>query len=345
MQFDTTPKRAFSTPTFNAPCLNWSTNFHSASELATALQRLGKDFDVLQLTRGPLEGHFSVVHLSGLSIFSIETSQLLLINGERGDDCISFCLVSSGLNEDHRLHSKTIDPYSINGFKPDLKESHFQLSAGSKTLFTMTSARRFKTFLERSGHQELLETIHNSNSLKLNPQLHQATNNKLIWHLSHPTANTQQQSLYTADLYTLILKILTQENKINFEKFNISSRQKIVQKLVHWGFENSTNPIQLDDLVKVFFSSRRTIIQGCKENFDIGPMELLKLIRLEQVNKTLRSNEIREFLELKKVGDIASHFGFTSRGHFSTAYQNQYGETPRQTLLKTKYQPPAGNRN
>ena len=317
--------------------MNWSTNFHSASELAAAMQRLGKDFDVLQLTRGPLEGHFSVVHLSGLSIFSIETSQLLLLNGERGDDCISFCLVSSGLNDDHRLHSNTIDPYSINGFKPDLKESHFQLSAGSKTLFTLTSARRFKTFLERCGHQDLLETIHNSNSLKLNQQLHQTINSKLAWHLSHPIANTQQRSIHTAHLYTLILEALTQENKINFEKFNLSSRQKIVQELVQWGFKNSTNPIQLDDLVKVFFSSRRTIIQGCKENFAIGPMELLKLIRLEQVNKTLRSNKIRESLELTKIGDVASYFGFISRGHFSATYQNQYGETPKQTLLKANY--------
>ena len=325
--------------------MNWGTDFHSASELAAAMQRLGKDFDVLQLTRGPLEGHFSVVHLSELSIFSIETSQLLLLNGERGDDCISFCLVSSGPDEDHRLHSNTIDPYSINGFKPDLKESHFQLSAGSKTLFTLTSARRFKTFLERSGHQDLLETIHNSNSLKLNPQLHKTINSKLSWHLSHPLANTQQRSLHAAHLYTLIVGALAQESKINFEKFNLSPRQKIVQELVRWGFKNSTSPIQLDDLVKAFFSSRRTIIQGCKENFAIGPMELLKLIRLEQVNKTLRSNEIRESLELKKISDVASHFGFISRGHFSATYRNQYGETPRQTLMKTNYQPPVGNKN
>ena len=338
MQLNTTPKRAFATPTLNAPCLNWSTDFYSASELAAAMKRLGKDLDVLQLTRGPLEGHFSVVHLSGLSIFSIETSQLLLLNGERGDDCISFCLVSSGLHEDHRVHAHTIDPYSINGFKPDITESHFQLSAGSKTLFTVTSARQFKTFLERYGHQDLLETIHNSNSLKLNPQLHQLTNSKLAWYLSHPIANAQQRSLHTSNLFTLILEALSQENKINFEKYNLSPRQKIVQELVGWGFGNSTNPIKLDDLVNIFFSSRRTIIQGCKENFDIGPMELLRLIRLEQVNKTLRSNKIRESLELTKIGDVASYFGFTSRGHFSAAYQNQYGETPRQTLLKTKHQ-------
>ena len=68
----------------------------------------------------------------------------------------------------------------------------------------------------------------------------------------------------------------------------------------------------------------------------MGPMELLRLIRLEQVNYVLRSNELRKSLELSKVGDIANHFGFASRGHFSASYQSQYGETPRQTLSKAK---------
>jgi len=90
--------------------MNWGTDFHSASELAAAMQRLGKDFDVLQLTRGPLEGHFSVVHLSGLSIFSIQTNQLLLLNGERGQDCITFSLETTGNQTEHqRLHANTIE--------------------------------------------------------------------------------------------------------------------------------------------------------------------------------------------------------------------------------------------
>lgn len=67
-------------------------------------------------------------------------------------------------------------------------------------------------------------------------------------------------------------------------------------------------------------------------------MELLRLIRLEQVNFHLRCSELREELNLKKVGDIANHFGFSSRGHFSAAYQNHFDETPRQTLSKANHQ-------
>ena len=62
------------------------------------------------------------------------------------------------------------------------------------------------------------------------------------------------------------------------------------------------------------------------------------MIRLEQVNYMLRSNELRNSLELHKIGDIADHFGFTSRGHFSASYQSYFGETPRKTLAGAKHQ-------
>ncbi len=140
------------------------------------------------------------------------------------------------------------------------------------------------------------------------------------------------RSLHTEQLYILLLDILTKTEQYNFKTFEIAPRQQIIQELVKWGFRNSNTPIKLDDVSSILYSSRRTLIQGCKENFQIGPMELLRSIRLEQVNWALRSNETRKSLDLNKIGEIANHFGFTSRGHFSAAYQKHFGETPRQTL-------------
>ena len=88
--------------------VSWSTAFNSASELAAVLLRLGKNFDVLQLSTGQLQGHFAVVHLKGLSILSIQTSQLLLLNGERGQDCITFSLETSGNHSDHKVFCQSI---------------------------------------------------------------------------------------------------------------------------------------------------------------------------------------------------------------------------------------------
>ena len=328
----------FTLPPATRASFNWSTKFNSASELAAALLRLGKNFDVLQLSPGRLHGHFSVVHLKDLSIFSIYTNQLLLLNGERGKDSIAFSLETSGVYDDHRIFSQSIEPYSLHGFKPDLQESHFQLTAGSTSVIAITSAKKFGRFLERCGQTKLLETLHTSNSLQLQPEHYLKISRQLTWQLNNPLINSEQRSLQTGHIFTLMLEVLTETKYDQFSPFRIAPRQQLVCDLIDWGFKNSTQPLKLDEISNILLSSRRTLIQGCKENFRKGPMELLRLIRLEQVNYVLRSNELRNSLGLYKVGDIADHFGFTSRGHFSASYQSYFGETPRQTLMHAKHQ-------
>ncbi len=316
--------------------MSCSTNFNSASELADAMKRLGKNFNILQLSQGFLNGHIAVCHLKGLSLFSIQTNQLLLFNGDRGDDCISFCVEMSGNHNDHRIHADVIDPHSVHGFKPDLSESHFQLTAGSTTIFAVTSSKKFLTFIEHCGHPEIIEILHKSNSLQLPPKAHTKLCRQFFWHINQPLQRYDLRTIYTEQLYFLLLTLLKQSDSHEFKPFKITPRQQIIHDFVNWGFNNANKTFKLDDISTILYSSRRTLIQGCKENFQIGPMELLKSIRLEQVNRVLRSNAIRQSLELSKVGDVAHHFGFTSRGHFSAAYQSQFGESPRQTLNKSK---------
>jgi len=61
-------------------------------------------------------------------------------------------------------------------------------------------------------------------------------------------------------------------------------------------------------------------------------MELLKRIRLQQVNGMLRSEELRHAAGLHTVKEVAQHFGFHSRGHFAKDYQQLYAESPSSTL-------------
>jgi len=338
VQASSTATSSFTLPSAAHASISWSTKFNSASELAAALLRLGKNFNVLQLSSGRLHGHFSVVHLKGLSIFSIYTNQLLLLNGERGKDSIAFSLEISGVHHDHRIFSESIEPYSLHGFKPDLQESHFQLTAGSTSIIAITSARKFGRFLERCGQTKLLDTLHTSNSLQLQPEHYSKISHQLAWHLNNPLTNSEQRLLHTGHIFNLMLEIFTGTEYDQFNLFKIAPRQQLVCELIDWGFENSTQPLKLDEISNILLSSRRTLIQGCTENFQRGPMEILRLIRLEQVNYVLRSHELRKTLGIYKIGDVAHHFGFTSRGHFSASYQSYFGETPRQTLAHSKHQ-------
>jgi len=338
VQASSTTTSRFTLPCTTHASFSWSTNFNSASELAAALLRLGKNFNVLQLSQGRLQGHFSVVHLKDLSIFSIQTNQRLLLNGERGKDSIAFSLEASGVHDDHRIFSQSIEPYSLHGFKPDLQESHFQLTAGSTSVIAITSARKFGGFLEHCGQTHLLDILHTSNSLQLQPEHYSRISRQLLWHLNNPLSNSEQRSLHTGNIFALMLEVFTGTNHDQYSSFRVSPRQQLVCDLIDWGFNNSTQPYKLDEISNILLSSRRTLIQGCTENFQKGPMELLRLIRLEQVNYVLRSNELRNSLGLYKIGDIADHFGFTSRGHFSASYQSYFGETPRKTLADAKHQ-------
>ena len=64
-------------------------------------------------------------------LLEIRINQRLLLNGDRGADCMSFCFEATGLADEHLMYNKPIAPYSLNGFRKGQKESHFQLTANT----------------------------------------------------------------------------------------------------------------------------------------------------------------------------------------------------------------------
>ena len=102
-----------------------------------------------------------------------------------------------------------------------------------------------------------------------------------------------------------------------------------------WGFKNAEQDYNLDQISESLFASRRTLIQGTKESFGMGPMEMMKRVRLEQVNWILRSPDARADKNFKTISEIAQHYKFQSRGHFAKAYQQVFAETPSETWLKS----------
>ena len=76
--------------------------------------------------------------------------------------------------------------------------------------------------------------------------------------------------------------------------------------------------------------ARAAAIQGCTELMGIGPIELLRAQQDAFTRRCWPAITSRPHQAL--VGDIAQRFGFRSRGHFAAAYQEQYGQSPSQTL-------------
>ena len=312
-----------------------TTTFRSASELKQRFKEIGKTYDAVQLSKGPLNGQFTLTNLGSILLLKICTNQKLLLNGDRGFDCMSFCLEATGLADQHLMHNKPIAPYSLNGFRQGQKESHFQLTANTTTFLAILSISRFNAFISHCERDDLIEELERHNALQIKPAMHAQFRKQLQTLILNPALTMQQSRQITNHLYTSFLSALIDNSNVNYLSHTPSPRQELVKDFVDWAFKNSRNNYNLDQISELLFASRRTLIQGSKEALGMGPMEMMKRVRLEQVNWILRSTEAREDERFTTITQVAQHFGFQSRGHFAKAYQNLFAETPSETWLKS----------
>ena len=313
---------------------SYDTPFVSGCELEKCFAQLGKAFKVVQLSPGPLAGRFSVVHLQGLSVLMISTNKVLLLNGERGKNVISFSLEITGNTDDHRVQCQAFHRNALYGFNQNLQESHFQLSAGSVSIISFTTAERFNTLLTQLGKEHLIKPLTHSNCLPLDDETHRAMATQMAQVFTKPPRTQRERTLAAESLLMQVVASLGSASD-HFKPFELSSRECLIRELVQWGMNRSNTPCTIDDICKQLYTSRRTLILGSKENFNCGPMELLRTIRLQQVHALLRSQTARDAAGLRQVSDVAEFCGFRSRGHFAHAYQQQFDETPKATLMKS----------
>ena len=105
-----------------------------------------------------------------------------------------------------------------------------------------------------------------------------------------------------------------------------------MKDLLSWGHANPTQVIKLQDLTRNIFASRSAIVQNCRATFGMGPMALLKQIRLGQVQLALSNTDVQRRIGCFTVQSIAAYYGFASRNHFARDYRQLFGEPPSATL-------------
>ena len=92
--------------------------------------------------------------------------------------------------------------------------------------------------------------------------------------------------------------------------------------------------LTLEWVLAELHTTRASLSQGCKEVLGMGPMEVLRLIRLDHVHQALDNLETRKQLGYSKIEDIREHYGFKSRGNFAALYKSYFEETPRETAKR-----------
>ena len=309
-----------------------SVAFSSAAELAFLIEGLGQQLDVIQLEVGRLNGSFQAEAVGGAVLLSIATNRRLLLYGQRQPGMISVSLEVNGLLDHHAAHGQRIDdPFTVAGIKPDLPEIYCQLTAGSDNLFALVRHGPFDAFARACGHPRVADCLYEANQKRLSPTAFAGLRQAMLNRLERPDCFAGAQA--AEQLFAVLLEALICEQEGSFVPFRQTSRAHVVKDLVRWSLSDELAPVGLDEVSQRVYSSRRTLIQGCQESFAIGPMELLRYIRLHRVHEALADPSIRQQLGLERVQEIARHYGFLSRGHFARAYQELYECSPAATLM------------
>ena len=308
--------------------------FHSAFDAAEQFRRIGLHFNILQLSQGPLRGLFRVRQFRDVVLVSLRCDQSILFQGERNKRFVTFGLEHDDRPELFRVRGEEVTPHSIYGFNLEISDVFFLSEAPCHFSFVLIRRERLKRLSSLGRDDHLMATLSRYDSAQLHPQLF----NRLRRIVRIPETGQQcgSDELKIDLLEALILECFCPSSSQEWRPPKPASyRISLVQEMVRWGFNNPGKPISMDDLSKVVFASRSTITQSCRELFGLGPMALLKQVRLQQVQVALSSPELQSRLACSSVQDIAAHYGFHSRSHFARDYRLSFGEAPKATLLRT----------
>lgn len=102
-----------------------------------------------------------------------------------------------------------------------------------------------------------------------------------------------------------------------------------VRRAVEFIDAHAGEPIGLADIAAAASLSPRGLQHAFARHRDISPLGYLRQVRLEHARRDLLAADSAAG---DTVGAVAARWGFTHASHFTMAYRQRFGETPRTTL-------------
>ena len=309
--------------------------FNSAEECARLWKQLGCDYNVVQVSAGPLHGRLRVDHQDGILLVSMQANQALLVEGTRHPRWLSFTLEHTDNFSNHRHFGESLAPNVLAGFNTQMTETLIRTSPGGNRIgAVLVDRRRVETWTQLLGVSHIADRMEHNNTAILSSMAHSRLRQLMllpVWQgadVHHP---------FQPDLLEVqLIESLAQESSTLLQPVLKTHHSDLVKELVRFSFQSGTAPISLSSVCQALFTTKTTLTVSCREMFGYGPMALMRRIRLQQVHDLLSSPDLQQRLGCHTVQQAAEHFGFASRNHFVSAYRDLFVETPRTTLLASR---------
>ena len=125
-----------------------------------------------------------------------------------------------------------------------------------------------------------------------------------------------------------ILSYMTIDEDISFNYRHCN----ILQRAKDMIFDRLDDDFKISDTAKYLGISQKTLENLFKKDVGMTPKQYQQAIKLNRIREELFSSNQNE----TKVSDIALKYGYLHLGHFAAEYKRLFGESPSQTLKRSK---------
>lgn len=306
----------------------------STVDMEAILNRQLVGASVLPMERGSLDGVVQILPLANINLVLVELNKKVAFCGDRrpGKYHFSFNLSCNPTLDNVLAQGVSIARPAIFGFNQNLKDLDLQFSSGCRFCSIVVPELFLNKKLIDLGCFDMQGVLDDFNILS-----NRLVSSRLILYFQKLWQDVHSLALSPELIEEEILSILIEcfmsrdDRKVGIA---IPRRERHEAALQVLALTNSspTKPFEIQDLCSVLHQSRTSLFNGCKEKFQMSPLQVVRSVRLHQVRHALLDAEFCIENRLSGVSDIAAYFGFLGRSHFSRYYKNEFLEMPRQTL-------------
>ena len=324
-------------------------NFSTSHELIHILKNstsLAEDILTIRTETGPLHGEMRVVNGNNYGYISLISNQPLFFCSKIS--CGSSICFTAVIDEREQIKATHYHNYSNNllevldtiltGFSKEPNFRFFHLPRGVRIFIYHCEEHKILEALKHEG-LELDPYRTKSNTILTTSDsvdiFRSIIQNKCILHKSNVSSPSDTDDSKHHNIHSAIAACFKDSQEQKPIPLKMIQRHELCKDLVAWGFKNAHQSQKLEDVIRELHTTRASLSQGCKESLGIGPMEVLKNIRLEYVHQALKNPRIQQKLDVKSVEEIRKYYGFKSRGNFAASYAKYFGEKPYTTMKRS----------
>ena len=317
-------------------------SFATAIDLAKILSKfLANDFLVVKTQPGILAGVLTICFGEEDVYLSITANRTLFVCCEAKGEISCFACFDNQLKEpvvNLRNYSNDLSGVAtrlLSGFSSKTRFRYFTVPAKSRLLNYSCPAESIKSYMKTRG-TNYAEIANETNTILPSTSSLNYFRIGVKTILRHNVQEVPKLECVSEMIKESLSKCFSSTERIETIPLKVIQRHELCKDFLALGYANVDKLISLEMVVQHLHTTRASLSQGCKEALNIGPMEVLRFIRLDHVHQALSDLAIRQKLNLQSVEMIRKYYGFMSRGNFAGTYKTYFEESPKDTLMRSK---------